>query len=196
MKYYKALSKQFISSSSLVDTSVINYSLSIEKLQKLTDLQKDLLEKVFKFRAEMPVRDSLLEYNERIDCSWESIFKHKVNHPRELQLYQFPWELVYEVIRKDLFPERPKRSESYFVFNELKDAENWAERRSDYVVCEVHKKDFKNSFSGDMNYLDSVEIDSTFEEITESVKKYWAGEISNTPTIETLLQGTFELKPI
>lgn len=161
----------------------------------MTALQQDLLEKTFKRISNKPVGDVLQEYNEWIDYSWH-LFKDKASHPKELKLFQFPWELVYEVVRKEFFSKRPKRAESYFVFNKLEDARSWETRCSDYVVCEVHEIDMKCYFSGDMYYLDCVEINSTFEEISESVKKYWSGQMSKTPIVETLLQGFFKLKRI
>jgi hypothetical protein len=192
VKFYKTLNAQFVGNSDAIDTSKINYSLSIPKLNKL---QEDLLGRAFKLESTKPVEKVLQEYNELIIYRWDH-FRDKVSYPEELQLCQFPWELVYETVRKDFFPNRQKRSESYFVFNELRDAENWARRRPDYVVCEVLVENLVSSFTGDMYYLDCVEIDSTFEIIVESVKKYWSGDISNTPTIETLLQGNLVLSRI
>jgi len=189
MKFYKALSEQFVGNSDAIDTSEINYSLSIAKL---SELQEEFLEKVFKFRSTKPVKEVLEEYNDWIDQSWD-LLKDKVSRPADLKLWDFPWEFVYEIVRRDFFPSRPKRSESYFVFSNLGDAEIWSKRRECYVVCEVVVDSLVSSFSGDMYYLDCVEIDSSFEEIVESVKKYWSGDISSAPIIETLLQGNLVL---
>lgn len=195
MDFYKTLSSQYVTGFSEVDTDYINYSSSINALHPLTDLQKDLLEKVFKLAPYEPVRDVLQEFNRWVNSSFH-LFENQVEHPGLLEVWEFPWELVYEIVRADFYPSLPKRSDSYFVFNKIEDAINWKKRRSDYILCKVGVKELREIFTGDMYYLDCVEVDASFSEITESVSKYWQGSVSNNPIIETLIQGVITLEKI
>lgn len=169
--YYKALSQQFLRNPQF-DTSQINYSRSMQ----------------------MP--------HEELCSHFENLLKGSPNQPvsevfleSDIASLQFPWELVYEIVRKDDFPEHPRRLDSYFVFNDIGNAEVWAKRRSDYIVCKVEVLEHWDSFTGDMHFLDCVEIDSSFQEIQESVQHYWSGTISFNPILETILQGKLRLLP-
>lgn len=173
MTYYKTLSAHFLQNSSYIDTNEINYSRSVPQLD---DEKSQHFEQMLKQYPNYPVED--------VFCM------------SELSTNRFPWEFVYEIVRRDYFPNLPKRTESYFVFDNLSDAREWQRRRSDYTVCQVHVEFLHDSFTGDMYYLDSVEINASYNEILESVSNYWSGNISHAPNIETMLQGKLRLIPI
>jgi hypothetical protein len=170
--YFKALRRKYLESSTRINTRITNYSARVPSLDQ---------DEWSEFRS------LLLRYPD--DPVGELFTECEMSSPH------FPWEGIYEMVRQDGFPDLPSRLESYFVFNDLVDAEKWATRNPEFVTCELHVVECWNSFTGDMNNLDCVEIDASFREIERSVRSYWSEDYTFNPTEETLMQGIFEIKP-
>lgn len=187
--YYKTLSNQFITTHCDVDTQRINYARSITPL---SPAQQIAIQEFLSLYPHEPVENVIDQYNQWAALNWQQMDPNAVS-PQALQIVKFPWEWLYEWIRLQHFAHLPSRLESYFLFNDLADAKDWQKRRTDYVVCQAEIIQQQQIFTGDMYYLDAVDIGHSLQDINASVSAYWQQKHSRFATLETLVQGKVRL---
>ncbi|WP_075790580.1 hypothetical protein [Massilia putida] len=101
------------------------------------------------------------------------------------------WEYFYEVIRTELFPQAPKRSDSFFLFHDQEAAVEYNLRHEKgEICCRVIVDKVRTMFEGDMTILDETGMDLNFDQAAARIARYWRGELSDRPLIEILFQGT------
>jgi len=108
------------------------------------------------------------------------------------------WEVLFERARPECIPIR--RTECAFFFEKK---ENAIRFKADYfgmemaVLCEVEIIKEVFSMKADMNWLNSInENTATAVEAINAFKKYWAGEMTDSPVMEVLFQGKYKLNPV
>lgn len=108
----------------------------------------------------------------------------------------FVWEYLWEVYRKNFFPEKISRFSSVFLFD---DEQNLINFQNDHhlfealVPCKVELLETRRCEAYDMAWLDNIPTDCTFDEFSEYGKGYWSGAITDNPTIEILFSGIYKL---
>jgi hypothetical protein len=111
------------------------------------------------------------------------------------------WEALYEAVRSTERPACPSRLDSYFACNDLaalrryRDS-HWGSRMADKAVCQIDIVGCHVRFEADTVILDQVTEVLTYEAAKKEILRYWDQEMSDTPVIELLLQGTVVLKDL
>jgi hypothetical protein len=107
------------------------------------------------------------------------------------------WEYIYEKVRDEKHWDKPKRSESLFLFENLNDCEYYITTHKgggEIAIVEVLENRFL--FKADMNLLDLIPNYFTNNQAEEVANRYWSGMISDKPIMEILFQGKCLIKPI
>ena len=107
------------------------------------------------------------------------------------------WEYIYEKVRDEKHRDKPKRSESLFLFENLNDCEYYITTHKgggEIDIVEVLENRFL--FKADMNLLDLIPNYFTNNQAEEVANRYWSGMISDKPIMEILFQGKCLIKPI
>lgn len=122
-----------------------------------------------------------------------------ITHVNETGLFydwgkeHYIWELIWEAVRESEFPQMPSRVNSVFLFDNIKNAQNFYSQYRDqqqYKLVEVHlAADSFHSF--DMNWFTDVPADITIAEIKEYARNYWSKKHTDNPVIEVLYQGQY-----
>ncbi|WP_248805006.1 hypothetical protein [Pseudomonas sp. MWU13-2100] len=104
------------------------------------------------------------------------------------------WEHLYETVRAEEFPDKPKRLKSFFVF---KDEETAAWYRNTHnqgeLVCKVELTQRRVAFEADMTILDDIDETKNYAEALPEIRRYWRQEMNEAPRIEVLIQGQVKL---
>lgn len=107
------------------------------------------------------------------------------------------WEYLFEVIRSQNFQNKPSRINSFFLFETISDCEYYIKNhKNGGQICEVEIIETQALFDGDMNILDQLDINTTFNNAEEPINSYWKGGKTIVPIIETLFQGKCKLTPL
>lgn len=100
----------------------------------------------------------------------------------------YVWEYIWEYARKKINPQMPSRFLSCFLFDNLKDAENFKKeeynRSKKIVGIDIELK--RNLCKYDMNWLTDVPTTSTFSESYLYAKNYWEEKETENPIWEFL----------
>lgn len=103
------------------------------------------------------------------------------------------WEHLYETIRAEEFPHRPKRLKSFFVFKDEETAAWYRETHNQgEVVCKVEVTQSRVVFEADMTILDDIDETKNYSEAIPAIRRYWRQEMNDFPKIEVLIQGRFK----
>lgn len=104
------------------------------------------------------------------------------------------WEHLYEKIRAEEFPDRPKRLKSFFVFKDEETAA-WYKKahKQGEVTCQVKVTECRVAFEADMTILDDVNETKNYVQARPEICRYWRQERNETPRIEVLIQGQFKV---
>ncbi|MGE4332975.1 MAG: DUF2441 domain-containing protein [Macellibacteroides sp.] len=107
------------------------------------------------------------------------------------------WEYIYELVRKEYCPNKPKRADSFFLFDSVNDCIYYRDKiKGGGEICKVEIINERKLFKGDMNLLDLIPNNITTKEAKNQTLKYWNGESSTIPVYEYLLEGECRLIPI
>lgn len=99
-------------------------------------------------------------------------------------------ELIMEEVRKEIAPDAPSRQLCVWLAQDLSEAQHWATRLGNQGVI------FRVSLSGSVHRADAGFLLGDSEPINvtyDRAKKYWQGENSDTPEMETLFVGELEV---
>lgn len=108
---------------------------------------------------------------------------------------QYFWEVIWEIVRKGEFPDANSRLDSSFAFTSRTDAVQFSkefrvpERKVAKVV--VEEADI-NIY--DMQWITTVPVDSTMNEVVEYARNYWKGLKTENPVMEALIFGKYTFK--
>ncbi|PSU31747.1 hypothetical protein [Photobacterium lutimaris] len=116
-----------------------------------------------------------------------------------------PWEMLYEIVRREEFEHCPSRTEVIFAFTNPDSAVSWARRpgqTSRYLIVELIPVEKAINSTGwhkfDTNHawLDKATEECSFREAREYIRNYWLQtpyhELYSSP--ESLLTGKFAIK--
>ena len=107
------------------------------------------------------------------------------------------WEYLYEKVRINKHIEKPSRTNSFFLFENLSDCNFYIDNhKPGYVICKVDILNKKCLFKGDMNLLDLIPNHYTFKQSEAQIDNYWKGYTSQKPVYEILFQGICKLIPL
>lgn len=104
------------------------------------------------------------------------------------------WEHLYEKVRAEEFPDRPKRLKSFFVFKDEETAA-WYKKahKQGEVTCQVKVTECRISFEADMTILDDIDETKNYAQARPEICRYWRQERNEIPRIEVLIQGQFKV---
>lgn len=119
-------------------------------------------------------------------------------------------EVVLEYARLSLFPNKPSRFQCLFATNSIEEAQKWIKywELNKYQIIEIESDrfyEFDCSWFTDTSktgtqlnsYLErNVIHNESVARIFEEAVKYWGGERSNTPRLETLIPLPFQVTHI
>ena len=111
----------------------------------------------------------------------------------------FVWEYLWEVYRKNFFPEKLSRFSSVFLFDEEQNLTDFKSSHHPFemlIPCKVELIETRRLESYDMAWLDNVPTNCTFEEFAEYGKGYWSGAKTDSPIIEVLFSGVYKLSEL
>lgn len=107
------------------------------------------------------------------------------------------WEYIYELVRKECCPDKPKRADSFFLFGNVDDCVYYRDKiKGGGDICKIEIINERKLFKSDMNLLDLIPNNATTKEAKSQAYKYWNGESSAVPVYEYLLEGECKLIPI
>lgn len=103
------------------------------------------------------------------------------------------WELIWEIIRVNEFPNRFSRMESLFLFKEQEQARNFFNEYRDlnFKIAEIEILD-GNIEAYDMNWFTIVPSDIPVSEVQVYARRYWSQEMTDNPIKEFLFQGKYK----
>lgn len=118
------------------------------------------------------------------------------NHGLRYSTYPFnsnyPIETAFELNRKLYFPDKISRFQSFFCFQTLAEAKNFAknypDETSDYKIYEV-EVDHDNYFIGDMSLVRSSTVITSYIDSHD----YWSGNKSCHPIFEVLVKPPLKI---
>lgn len=104
------------------------------------------------------------------------------------------WEYYLEKVRAAEFPQLPSRLQSTFFFESVPSCEYYKINHLNKFgqIYEVSLEETQKRFEGDMKLIDKVENSIPYQDLIESFRKYWRGEKTVDPVIETVFQGKFK----
>lgn len=106
------------------------------------------------------------------------------------------WEYICEKIRIDGHNEKPCRSKSFSLFDNISDCEYYIKKhKGGGEICQVELIEIQKLFKADMNLIDLIPNHSTYGEAEGNINDYWNRNSSNNPVYEFLFQGTCRLIP-
>ncbi len=140
-----------------------DYNLSTEPVVRL----KDILAIPFNFNSGLVSFNSDLYGDKCVAMS-----SHIIN-------------LIFELVRKSEFPDRPSRFQSMFVWKSLDEAVSFKNEQKDYhgSKMSIYKVSALNFFEADMMLLRSG---ANLPDILNFACRYWSGEKSQNPKMEIL----------
>ncbi|WP_167958018.1 DUF2441 domain-containing protein [Anaerosporobacter faecicola] len=106
-------------------------------------------------------------------------------------------ETIMELVRVQLYPERPSRFSCLYVSESLENIGKWKENFESYnreVLQLVKLRSNIEAFTGDASLLPEINGDS-FDKKIQQAKRYWSGE-RHGELEETLLGGRIEVVEI
>lgn len=114
------------------------------------------------------------------------------------------WDYIYENARLQINQQAPQyavnvgRYDSAYFFHSVKDCEYYRDYNgmSDGKVCKVEVLKEYSSFTGDMNILEQLPLNSTGKEVLLAAADYWMKKQTDSPILETLFQGKYRLVPL
>lgn len=132
-----------------------------------------------------PLVDFIVEYNSAYQQTGIYLDEDKGDG-------QYFWEVIWEMVRKTEFPKAFSRLESCFAFTDIKEASKFAieSRGSEARIARVELQKAKLQ-NYDMQWVTEVPVESTMKEAIEYARKYWSGEYSEKPIVETLIKGDY-----
>lgn len=106
-------------------------------------------------------------------------------------------EYIFEDERKRNFSDKISRLESYFVFSSIEDCKYYIDRHEiDMPIVKITPKEINNYCECDIKHIDDKKARVTIKEYECIANRYWKGERTNEPVIETFFQGTFKMERI
>lgn len=140
-------------------------------------------------------RDDYINFNNLLNISYDlypSIDFYIIEIPIGIYLSEY----IFEEMRKNNFSDKISRLDSYFVFKDIKSCDYYKKRwkKHNNSIVKIISKEVYNYFEGDIKHIDDIENHITVYEYRDIANKYWQGELTNDPIIETFFQGTFEMK--
>lgn len=108
---------------------------------------------------------------------------------------QYFWEVIWEIVRKDEFPDANNRLDSCFAFTSRADAVRFSKefRVPERKVAEVVVEEADINIY-DMQWITTVPVDSTMNETVEYARNYWKGLKTENPVMEALIFGKYTFK--
>lgn len=103
------------------------------------------------------------------------------------------WEFIWEMVRKNEYPQMPSRMESLFLFDKYENAKDFLYQYRDpyYRVVEVELME-GNSQSFDMNWFSGVPSNVPITEVEKYARNYWEQKYTENPVVEVLFQGRYQ----
>lgn len=107
------------------------------------------------------------------------------------------WEYLYEKVRRERFEDRPSRLKSYFAF-ESQQAIDYYQRThgASGICCRLDPSGCTTQFRADMRLLDDIPPSATYLSAKAVVESYWSQEMTESPVVEVLLQGTIKMRAL
>jgi hypothetical protein len=88
------------------------------------------------------------------------------------------------------FPDRPSRLRSTFAFRVPGPAElDWLRARGPHVYEVAPVDDAAPQWQGDSRWLERTSQATGISGVLRTLYRYWAGDVSTEPTLETLVEG-------
>ena len=108
---------------------------------------------------------------------------------------QYFWEIIWDIVRRDEFPDANSRLDSCFAFINRADAVQFLKEFRDpgRKVAEVIIEDADINVY-DMQWITTVPVDSTMNEAVEYARNYWKGLKTENPIMEALIFGEYTFK--
>lgn len=108
---------------------------------------------------------------------------------------QYVWEIIWDIVRRDEFPDANSRIDSCFAFTSRADAVQFSKefRAPERKVAEVVIEDADINLY-DMQWITTVPVDSTMNEAVEYARNYWKGLKTENPIMEALIFGEYTFK--
>lgn len=103
------------------------------------------------------------------------------------------WEYLYESVRAEVAPDRPRRTSSIFACHSLDAVQRYSTTHARGEVLGRIELLEGTTFDADMALLDSVEVSWTASRARPVIESYWKGEFSSDPLPEVLIQGRFRM---
>ena len=106
----------------------------------------------------------------------------------------FLWEYFYEKVRQKEFNDLPSRLTSTFFFDKIESCKYYITNHCNGIgqTKNVEILETEKLFKGDMNIMDTIENSISRDELINVIRKYWKGEKSDNPIMETVFQGKFQ----
>lgn len=110
---------------------------------------------------------------------------------------QYFWEIIWDIVRRDEFPDANSRLDCCFAFTNKTDAvqfsKEFREIEDESNVAEVIIEDADTSVY-DMQWITTVPTDATMNEAIEYARNYWKGLKTKSPIMEVLIYGEYIFK--
>jgi hypothetical protein len=104
------------------------------------------------------------------------------------------WELLFEQIRLEKYPNLPSRRHSYFLFGSVDDCQYYMQAHKIIgVIKQVELIETRSLVLADMRILDDLPSYATCKQAKVQADRYWSGQRSDHPVIEYLFQGICDL---
>ncbi|HJH77269.1 MAG TPA: DUF2441 domain-containing protein [Prevotellaceae bacterium] len=139
-----------------------------------------------KYIPMQPLMDFIVDYNKYFQET--GIFLNEDNGHG-----QYFWEIIWDIVRKNEFPDAPCRLDCCFAFTNKKDAvlfanefrDNDNRRLAEIIINDADVTEY------DMQWLTNVPVNSTMNEAIEYARNYWKGLKTENPIIEALILGEY-----
>lgn len=97
-------------------------------------------------------------------------------------------EAAWERVRENEFPDKPTRVKALFLFTSREDVDwalaNWFAGQDRDVIAVLVPTTSK------LHIADATHLDCVREKWEEGARRYWSGELTGSPRLEAVLDGT------
>jgi len=107
------------------------------------------------------------------------------------------WEYICEAIRQIKHVEKPRREDSFFLFDSIENCKYYIETHNfPGEIASVEIVSGTQPFKADMKQWDMIPNHATLLQAERLMDHYWQGQTSSTPIFEYLFQGICRLSPL
>lgn len=108
------------------------------------------------------------------------------------------WEYINEAIRFNFFREKPKRTDSIFLFDSIESCNYYISNHlnGQGKIYEIELLEKNNIFEADMRIIDNIQNQILFEDLINEFSDYWKGKLTLNPIKEIIFQGSYKYKNI